>query len=210
MDTILSARNLHFKNIIDYPQIEIQRNLATFICGESGSGKSTLLRLFNSMVSPSAGEIKYEGQNIEGMDTVRLRKEVMLVSQIVFLFNGTIKECFKQYYDYREVSLLTVDDMKKYLFICGADFDLDSDCETMSGGERQRVFIAICLSFLPKILMLDEPTSSLDAATSNRFFENIKTFCNHNNITLIIISHDKTLTDKFADNKILLEKRVDI
>ncbi|MEG1044647.1 MAG: ABC transporter ATP-binding protein [Oscillospiraceae bacterium] len=207
VDIVLSANNLKFDDIIDYPSIKIMRNKTTFIWGESGCGKTTLLKLFNATLSPSTGEISYNNRNTFDMDTVQLRKEITLVSQTVFLFDKTIEENFNEFYKYRDVKPLSKEDMKKYLCICCADFDLSAQCERMSGGERQRVFIAICLSFLPKVLMLDEPTSALDSETANRFFENTKLFCSKNEITLIVISHDKTLADKFADEKILLEKR---
>lgn len=207
MNSILTARDLQFKDIINYPSIDIKRNQTTFICGKSGCGKSTLLKLLNATVSPSKGIIMYNGENIFEINTVELRKEVILASQIVFLFDGTVEDNFNQYYAYREMEGLTAENMKKYLAICCADFELSARCEKMSGGERQRIFMAICLSFMPKVLMLDEPTSALDQNTAKIFFENITSFCAQKEITLIVISHDKILTEKFADNKIMLESR---
>jgi len=210
MDIILSVNNLNFKDIISYPKIEIERNKATFICGQSGCGKSTLLKLFNVTASSTKGEITYNGNLIDSLDSIELRKEITLVSQTVFLFDGTIEDNFNQYYMYRSLPALSAKDMKKYLSLCCADFDLETKCETMSGGERQRVFVAICLSFMPKVLMLDEPTSALDESTAKRFFTNIKYYCSDNNITLIVISHDKGLANVFADNIVKLEKRLSI
>ncbi|MEG1441352.1 MAG: ATP-binding cassette domain-containing protein, partial [Oscillospiraceae bacterium] len=154
------------------------------------------------------GTVFYKGNDISDMDTITLRKEVLLVSQAVFLFDGTIAENFLEYYKYRDVSPLPENDFRKYLDICCADFPSDSRCETMSGGERQRIFTAICLSFKPKVLMLDEPTSALDQATARTFFQNVKEFCKSNGITIITISHDENLVDTFADKKIYLEKRL--
>jgi putative ABC transport system ATP-binding protein len=208
MNPVLSATDLAFEDMILYPPIEIEQNRTTFLSGESGCGKSTLLKLFNAVVSPSKGEVKYMGQNIETLDTVMLRRDVMLVSQTVFLFDGTIKDNFQKYYAYRQAPPPSADMMQKYLSLCCADFDLSKKCETMSGGERQRVFIAICLSFMPKVLMLDEPSSALDLATANKFFENIKAFCAANEITLIVVSHDRALAKKFADKEIYLNKKV--
>ena len=204
MDTILSAKNLCFLGKITYPDIDIKRNHATFICGESGCGKSTLLKIFNSTVSPSQGEVCYNGASLTALNTVMLRREVLLIAQMVFLFDGTIEDNFRQYYAFREQPLLPASEMSTYLSLCCADFDLSMDCATMSGGERQRVFIAICLSFLPKVVLLDEPTSALDEKTANQFFIGICHFCKQNNITLIVVSHDKSLIDRYADNKITL------
>lgn len=206
MKPIIECKKLNFQNRIHYPPIEIERDRITFICGESGCGKSTLLKLFNATVSPSEGEIVYDGRPLDSMDSVALRKEVLLVSQNVFLFDGTVEENFRQYYAYRELPPLSPEQMRKYLSICCADFDLSANCVTMSGGERQRVFIAICLSLKPKVLMLDEPTSALDEATAGQFFSNLRDFCGENAITLLVVSHDKSLAARFADTVIPLEK----
>lgn len=206
MDIILSAKNLSFRNIIKYPDIDIKRGRTVFICGESGCGKSTLLRLLNGTLSADSGEIKYNGETIDSLDTVTLRKEVLLVSQTVFLFDETIKSNFIKFYQYRDLLPPPDEQIKKYLNLCCTQLQLDERCDTMSGGERQRVFIAICLSFLPKVLMLDEPTSALDEKTGRNLLHNIKQFCKENEITLIVVSHDKSLVDAFADEKIMLKR----
>lgn len=204
---ILQTSNLQFAKIIDYPDIGIPMNKVTFICGESGCGKSSLLQLFNATVSASKGNVFYIGENIDNMDTIALRKEVVLASQSVFLFDGTIEENFKAYYEFRDELIISKDKMKEYLDLCCADFSLDTKCDTMSGGEKQRVFISIFLSFMPKVLMLDEPSAALDKKTANQFFSQIKDFCSKNNITSIVVSHDKDLVEKYADYVVMLEKR---
>ena len=206
MDIVLSARDVNFRSIISYPEINIERGKATFIRGESGCGKSTLLRLFNATLSPDDGEIFYNGRNIDEYNAVLLRQEIILVSQSVYLFDKTIEENFNEYYQYRGLAPIEKDKMKKFLDICCADFPLDSGCKTMSGGERQRIFTAICISFMPKVLMLDEPTSALDEKTSEAMIKNIRDFCDKNSITLLCISHDPKLTEKFADNIITFNK----
>lgn len=206
MDTILSTHSLRFLDFLSYPDLEIARGHSTFFCGESGCGKSTLLKLFNATVSPSAGTIFYDGRDITTMDTVSLRKEVLLVSQTIFLFDNTIAENFKLYYDFRDEEPPSETEMAQFLSLCCADFPLTIDCNTLSGGERQRVFLAIHLSFLPNVLMLDEPTSALDEATAHRFFSGVKTFFNDLGKTLVVISHDNALAEQYADTLIRLKK----
>ncbi|MDR2727767.1 MAG: ATP-binding cassette domain-containing protein, partial [Chitinispirillales bacterium] len=192
MPPLFSLKKVCFKNIIHYPDIEIPESGVTFICGESGSGKSTLLKLLNNAASPDSGEILYAGKKVEDYDPVILRREVLLCGQTTFLFSGTIVENFVEFYKYRDLSPINNDEINKYLKICAANFPLDASCDTMSGGERQRLFISICLSLRPKVLLLDEPTSALDDMTSNAVMSNLKTFCRENNITLIVVSHNKT------------------
>ena len=198
-------KNVNFKDIINYPELEIANGAATFICGESGCGKSTLLKLLNGVTSASHGEILYNGISIADYDPIELRREVLLCGQSAFLFDGSIRNNFEQFYKHREVALPSDEGLAKYLEICGISFELDTPCEKFSGGERQRVFTAICLSLRPKVLMLDEPTSALDDATAHLVVSNIKEFCKSNGITMIAVSHNKILAKQYADDVIELK-----
>ena len=203
---IISVNQAVFQSMIRYPDIKIAKGKTTFIHGPSGCGKSTLLKLINGTTSPDSGEIFYKGNNIENIDTIDLRREILLVAQSVFLFTGTIEENFKKYYEYRDRDLPTKETMEKFLKICSAEFPLETRCETMSGGERQRVYIAIFLSFMPDVLMLDEPTSALDNTSSDIMMSNIKNFSKDNEMTTIVVSHYLTLAEKYGDDIIVLER----
>ena len=205
---ILTATNVFFNQNLYYPSIKIVENQTTFLQGPSGCGKSTLLKLFNATLSPDQGTITYKGHDISSLNTITLRQEVLLVSQAVYLFDTSINENFDEYYRYRNLAPLAQEQKKDFLHICSADFDLANHCINMSGGERQRIYLAICLSLLPKVLMLDEPTSALDHETAKCVLQNIKSFCKENEITLIVISHDSSLTNQYADHIITLEKKV--
>ncbi len=204
---LFTIKDVNYKDIVRYPYIEIQSNKATFICGRSGCGKSTLLKLLNGIISPDKGEITYLGKNIESYDPIELRKEVLLVNQTVFLFDRTIRDNFHEFYEYRDIKKPDDNTIKEYLKICLADFPLDSFCGNLSGGEKQRVFIALCLSFMPKVLMLDEPTSALDEHNSQRLMENIKNFCTNNDISLAVVTHNKSLAEDFGDSILELTGR---
>lgn len=207
MNNILfSTHNLSFNEILSYPDLEIKRDKVTFITGESGIGKSTLLKLFNQTISHSGGEILYNNKNINLYNSIELRREVSLISQAVFLYDTTIKENFKYFYDFRGETLISDEQMKFYLELCCISFELEKNCTTMSGGERQRIYMAIFLSFMPKVVMLDEPTSALDSKNSNEVIENIINFCKKKEISVIVVSHDNELTQKFAEEIIKIEK----
>lgn len=202
---ILETKNLSFNGQINYKDIQIQKNNANFIVGRSGTGKSTLLHLFNSTLSPSNGNIYYMQQDINDIDTIQLRQEILLVSQTVFLFDKSIRENFMQFYDLRDMTPPSEEEMKYYLDLCCVPFTLDSMCTTMSGGERHRVYIAIFLSFKPNVLMLDEPTSALDKENSVKVMKNVLSYCKEYEITVVVVSHDSNITEKFADNIIEIE-----
>lgn len=204
---ILKTKELSFQNMIHYDEIQVPSKKVNFIVGSSGTGKSTLLRLFNGTLSPSSGSIYYEEKDIETIDTIELRKEILLISQSIYLFDGSIEDNFRQFYEYRGLEVPSQDDMKYFLDICCIPFELNKDCTTMSGGERQRVYIAIFLSFQPKIIMLDEPTSALDKENSHNVIRNVLTFCKEKGITVIVVSHDPNLTETFAENMITIVRR---
>lgn len=210
MDTIIQTKNLSFMNSISYQDISIPIGITNFLSGKSGSGKSTLLKLINATISPSSGTILYNGTDINNIDTLTLRRELLLASQEPFLFDGTIRQNFDFFYDFRDNVCINEEGMKHFLNICCAPFTLDTLCNNLSGGERQRVFMAICLSFMPKLLMLDEPTAALDEATSIQFFKQVKNFCTSQHITLLVISHTPLLIETFADNIITLDKEVSL
>ncbi len=208
MQNILQAHHIIFNSMIRYPEINIEFKKATFFQGASGCGKSTLLKLLNGTLSPDSGNIFYQGTDIKSLDTIHLRQEVLLAGQSVYLFHGTILENFQTYHAYRGSQPPEKETLEQLLKLCCVDFPLDASCNNMSGGERQRVYIAIALSLSPQILMLDEPTSALDETTAHAFLGNIKQYCGEHDQTLVVVSHDEKLTNRYADQIIRLEKVV--
>lgn len=206
-NAIIETRDLSFHDMIHYQDIGVIANKVNFIVGNSGTGKSTLLKLFNATYSPSNGSVLYQGRDIFDINTIDLRKEVLLISQQVYLFDESIRDNFIRFYEYRELNPPSEQKMTEFLTICRIHFPLEQDCSTMSGGERQRVYIAIYLSFLPRVLMLDEPTSALDKENSHDVMHNVLHFCKENEITVIIVSHDPRITEEFAENIITIAKR---
>jgi putative ABC transport system ATP-binding protein len=176
----------------------------TFVCGESGCGKSTLLKLFNGTASADGGEVLYRGKPVEGYDPVELRREVLLCGQAAYLFAGNVRDNFAEYYRYRDLPCPADNVIQSFLETCAARFPLDAPCATMSGGEGQRVFAAICLSFRPSVLLLDEPTSALDDETAVAAMTGISAFCRENGIALVVVSHNRALAERFAGNVLTL------
>lgn len=206
MSEILYAEQLEFLDIIKYPVIKIEENKFTFITGESGCGKSTLLKILNRTVIPQKGFILYNNNDVKNMDIIEYRKAIMLVPQNNFLYDGTIKENFNIYYEAREEKLIEDIQMTLALQMCCIDFSLDTKCDILSGGEKQRVFLAIFLSLNPQIILLDEPTSALDEKTAMELLSNIKKYCIDKNITPVAVCHSRNLVTEFADEVITLEK----
>lgn len=194
---ILRFENVKF--IKEYDDFSIDKNEVVFVVGKSGSGKSTLLKLINNTLQMKSGRIFYKDENILNIKPVELRKNIIMTSQENFLFDMTIRENFHEFYKLRDLEELTDDEIKKFLKITNFDVDLNLNVEKLSGGEKQRVFLAIALSLDPEVLLLDEPTSALDNKTAFDMMKNIVDYCKHNDITLVVVSHARQLVDEFAD-----------
>lgn len=201
---IFRTSNLVSENLIHYPDILIKKGVPTVIKGKSGSGKTTLFKLLNLSSSPSSGAIFYNNTDISEMDAIELRKEVVLLSQNIYLFSENIEENFKTFCSYRGVPFPTKEEMVHLLSLCCLNLPLTTMCDTMSGGERQRLFIAICLWFKPNVLLLDEPTSALDFRTAKTVIENIIVYCKETLITPIFITHDNSIFESIDVTEIIL------
>ncbi|MDU5923471.1 MAG: ABC transporter ATP-binding protein [Finegoldia magna] len=197
---ILRFENVKF--IKEYDDFSIDKNEIVFVVGKSGSGKSTLLKLINNTLQMKSGSIFYKDTNILNIKPVELRRNIIMTSQENFLFDMTIKENFHEFYKLRDLENLTDDEIVKFLKITDFDVDVNLDVEKLSGGEKQRVFLAIALSMRPAVLLLDEPTSALDSNTAFNMMKNIVDYCKHNDITLVVVSHARNLVDEFADKTI--------
>jgi len=195
---LFQTKSLQFAGFLSYPDIVIPCGEINFLTGESGSGKSSLLRLFNAIYSPSAGSIFYMGQDISTIPALELRFKILLVNQDVYLFPGTILKNVELFCKYRGVAVPTSEEFLHYMQICKLFLPLDTDCLQLSGGEKQRLFLAIHLFFRPQTLLLDEPTSALDNETAFALMENLLAFCREQVINIVIISHSPEMTGRFA------------
>lgn len=201
---MIETRGLSFKDVIEYPDMVIDDVVMSFIVGRSGIGKSVLLKLLNSMYSVDDSMILMDNQDINEIDPIELRKDYLLCGQNVFLYPGTIRENFDSFYTMRKEDLLDDESINSFLNITCLDFSLDSKVDTMSGGERQRVFIAIMLSLARNVIMLDEPTSALDKETGSFVMERIKEYCFKSGLRAFVISHDESLVEMYQDQIINL------
>lgn len=203
---LFQGNNIVYKGNLIYDNVKIKKGKNNFIVGESGSGKSTFLKLLNNSISPISGELLYKGKAIEEYDPITLRREVSLVSQEPFLFNGSILDNFKIFYSLRKEPMPKKDYISYITKLCSINISLNQNTFTLSGGERQRVYISIFLSLCPKVILLDEPTSALDEKNSHKIMTNIISFCKEKNIDIVIVSHNKNIINEFCEHKIEILK----
>jgi ABC-type multidrug transport system fused ATPase/permease subunit len=208
-------RNLNFKypgnSEFEIKNIDLEIKPQTFfaIVGKSGSGKSTLVDLILGILQPDSGKILIS--NTEPSEAIkRWPGAIGYVPQEVFLQNGTVYENIIQGFEVGElpnelientvqVAQLTnvIDTLKN-----GIQSQIGDRGSKLSGGQRQRIGIARALVTKPKILVLDEATSSLDSDTENKLSNEILTL--KRSTTLIVIAH-RLSTIKNADTIIYLE-----
>lgn len=206
MEPLFQTESLIFGGFLHYGNLSFPTGKITFLTGESGSGKSTLFKILNGTLSPSAGKAYYRGQDIESLNAVTLRREVSLLPQEPFLFDGSVRNNFDAYYRYRKQTSPTDSQIKRLFEPLLLHFSPDAQTRTFSGGEKQRLFIAIFLSFHPRVLLLDEPTSALDYATGLSVLSAVTGFCRENGSELLVISHSPRMAEEFSQNTLHLKK----
>ena len=188
--------------ILNNISISLLKNSTFGIIGESGSGKSTLVKIILNILKRDSGSVSLINKNLEKKLLTRPNKQVsavfqdslsslnpkMTIRQILFEPLNISKIKRK---DSIVLDILNKVDLKKTL--------LDRFPNQISGGQRQRVSIARAIITKPKILILDEPTSSLDLDVQEKIIQLILKVKEENNLSLLFISHDLSVINKVSD-----------
>ena len=181
--------------------LEINKGELTAIIGNSGSGKSTFLNMIGGLDRPSAGKLWVDGSNLFTMTESELVKYKRQTVGFVWQNNGRNLIPYLTVLENIMLPMgLTGTSKKKakaleLLERVGLSHKKYSRMNMLSGGEQQRVAIAIALANSPKLLLADEPTGSVDSATADYIF-NIFDELNKDGQTILIVTHDMTLAKK--------------
>ena len=184
------------------------------IVGESGSGKSTLAKAIINIQKPSNGEIYFNKNNLMNLNkdqTIKMRQDVQMIFQDPYSSlnpKSTIRKLLIEPLKFHKITNKANYEKKivELIFKVGLDNKfLDKYPHQLSGGQCQRVNIARALSVNPKILIADEPTSSLDVTIQAQIIELIINLCKKMELTLIFISHDLRVVKNIC-NKIIVMK----
>lgn len=197
---MFSLKKVKYKHIIDINDLNIEKYKVTSIVGESGSGKSTLLRLLNKLISCDSGEIFYNDQPINTINSVELRRNVVMLPQLPVIFPGTVRDNLLIGLKFSEKP--TVDDAKlrQILNIVHLNKELDDDSDKLSGGEKQRLALGRVILIDPEVLLLDEPSSALDEETERIIIEQLVAYVKETNKTLIMVTHSKKVAQTYSEN----------
>lgn len=186
---MFKLKDIKFKNILDIENLEIHENVVTIVKGESGSGKSTMLKLLNNIISPNSGVVMYNGVDVNDINPITLRREVIMQSQFPNIFPGNVRENLNIIFTLRGEEGLADEKLLKAMEIVNLKKDLTDDAQNLSGGEKTRLSIARLFLVEPEVFLLDEPGASLDSKTEEILMNNVISEIKRRNKTLIYISH---------------------
>lgn len=182
------------------------------IIGSSGAGKSTLIRCINRLVEPTSGSVRLMGADIPSLSSRELRKmrrqigmifqEYNLVERLTVMQNvltgrlGYVGFWTSVRYRYSEEDIRYAYALLERVGLAGFE---NRRADALSGGQRQRVGIARALMQRPKLLLLDEPTASLDPSTSRQIMQLAQGVIEEQHMPALINIHDVTLAKTFCD-----------
>ncbi len=191
--------------------LEVPKGQVLALIGPSGAGKSTLIRCINRLVEPTSGAITLGGKNLVTLGSASLRKarremgmifqEYALVERLTVMENvlsgrlgyvGFWRSFLRRY------PQSDVDEAFRLLDRVGLLHMADKRADELSGGQRQRIGICRALIQNPKLLLIDEPTASLDPKTSRQIMRLITELCTERGLAAIINIHDVALAQMFV------------
>ncbi|MFW6389759.1 MAG: ABC transporter ATP-binding protein [Halanaerobiales bacterium] len=180
-------------------ELNIKKGEMVGIIGSSGSGKSTLMNILGGLDSPTAGQVKVSGWNLNKMS---YRDRIYYKRQVVgFIWQNTARNLIPYLSALENVRLPMILKGSKngkqwaseLLEAVGLGNRIDHLPSELSGGQQQRVAIAVALANKPDILLADEPTGSLDSKTASEIFNVFTEIVERYNTTIIVVTHDRSL-----------------
>jgi phosphonate transport system ATP-binding protein len=191
--------------------LEVPEGQVMALIGPSGAGKSTLIRCINRLVEPTSGQIWLNDRNLVQLNTSQLRRarrkigmifqEYALVERLTVMENVLSGQLgyvnFWQSW-FRRFPQPTIEEAFRLLERVGLGTFPDKRADALSGGQRQRVGIARALLQNPDLLLVDEPTASLDPKTSRQIMRLICELAQERNLSVIVNIHDVQLAQMFA------------
>ena len=201
--------NQETRKALDNFNLEIQAGERVALVGRSGSGKTTVVNLLPRFVIPSQGKVLIDGENINDLTLANLREQFALVSQDVFLFEGSLKDNVRYSRpDASEEEILVALKAANLAELVanhpdGLDQAIGANGSQLSGGQRQRVSIARAILKDAPILLLDEATSALDNESEHLVQEALERLMHGR--TSIIVAHRLTTIEN-ADRIIVMDE----
>lgn len=225
-NAIITLRNVGKEYKIDHDvtfvalkdiSLEIKKGEFSSILGPSGSGKSTLMHIIGLLDHPSSGIVEIGGRDIATLndnEVSSLRNEFVgfvfqqfnLINKLTVLENILLPTLFtRKTLNYNpEEKAMTL--LKRF----GIDSKANSKPNKISGGQQQRVAIARSLIMSPQLILADEPTGNLDTRTGDEIMKLLKELNQEENITVVIVTHEKDIAEKTSRQIKIIDGRVSV
>lgn len=207
MEKVFEVKHLSYQigetKILKDINLNIEKGKYVTVVGPSGSGKSTLMRILASMISPTSGDVLFNGQPINSFDPMQYRQRVSYAFQQPTLFGKTVKDNLQFPFEVRKKDF---DEslVKKYLEMVNLNESyITKSVNDVSGGEKQRIALIRNLIFPPEVLITDEVTAGLDAENKAIVHKMLNEF-NKRGLTILRVTHDETEIDD-AQNLITIK-----
>ena len=212
-DVQLSLKDLAYgydKVLLKDINLSIKKGNKTLIVGTSGCGKSTLFYVLMRLLYPLKGNIFIQGKNYDDLAEKSIREHFAVAFQEHHIFNLSIRDNFKMLYEditdkeiYKSLENVYLLDFVNQV---GLDYIVGNDGNKLSGGQKHRLQLAICLAKQKDIILLDEPTAGLDIKTTNNICSQLME--KYQKQTMIVTSHDISLLRFFDDIIICGEEKI--
>ena len=193
-------------------ELEIEEGEVVVIVGRSGSGKSTLLRCLNLLERPTSGSIRVLGEEITagGVNLSRLRRKLGMVFQHFELFphRTAAENVMAGPYIVLGMAKTEAQDIARDLLDkVGLSHRAEQYPNQLSGGEKQRVAIARALALNPRIMLFDEPTSSLDPELKGEVLDTMRQLAREG-MTMVVVTHEMIFARRVANRALFIEQGV--
>ena len=191
------------QRVIDDASFSVAAGEWVSLVGASGAGKSTLLRLLNRLDEPTGGTVYLDGVDYRELEPTELRRRVGLVAQRPALLGGTVRENVTLGPRYRDEPV-PEERVATVLEGLGLTSMVGRDVERLSGGESSRVMLARTLVNDPDVLLLDEPTASLDTDTTARVETLMTQMLADDDCAVVLVTHDRDQAHRLGDRTLEL------
>lgn len=210
---MLNVENLSFHyrsgpEILRQISFSLEEGQFLAILGNNGAGKSTMLKCFNQILRVKGGHVWMDGEDLLTMTHREVARRVAFVSQTIPSTQMTVHDVvmlgrrpYMQWGFTEEDHRIVHQAMDRLNLSAMRGRFLNE----LSGGERQKVMLARVLAQQPKVLLLDEPTSSLDIQNQYQVLDIVRDICRTSSITAVMVIHDLNLALRFCDRFLLLK-----
>ena len=195
------------RKVLDLEKLSIKKGSVYGLLGPNGAGKTTLLEILAFILKPDGGDFFFNGKNVnyENSDPLKYRKRVVLVQQHPVLFSTTVYNNVEFPLKIRKIEKTERNNIvEELLAMMGMTEFRGAPGYTLSGGETQRVAIAQALACSPDVILLDEPTSSVDIENREGIESIIKRINREKGISILFTSHDMLQVSRIADEIIYI------